>query len=85
MTNELRRKLNLLGKNLSDNFKYEKITEKQDLYLLIMISEGENFLLSKEEVCENFQYIDKMNRCYYTGLYPGDIRTIKKEGDSYDF
>jgi hypothetical protein len=86
MTNELRRKLNQLAKHMNSQYEYDHIAGNKDHYLLIMMFEGQNeFFLTKEDVKDNFNYVDKMFNCYYTGYHPCDIRSVKKTDDDYEF
>jgi hypothetical protein len=85
MENELRRKLNGLAKWMNNQYEYDYISSNKEYYISIMIFEADDqFFISRELVIENFEYIDRMFRCYYSGFHPCDIRSIKNNNE-YDF
>lgn len=82
MNDELRRKICYLSKYLSHNYELVRLKRNDDLYRMIVKNDAENFLITGDEVDDNWLFIKKVHRVFDSGLHPTDIRNL---GDGYDF
>lgn len=82
MNDELRRKICYLSKYLSHNYELDRLKRNDDLYRMIVKNDAENFLITGDEVDDNWLFIKKVHRVFDSGLHPTDIRNL---GNDYDF
>jgi hypothetical protein len=74
--------LKTLAHKVNTIYDFTNIIRNEEMYKLIVKHEAENFLLTSNEIDENWIEFKKWHRMFATGLDPKDVRNL--EGD-YDF
>jgi hypothetical protein len=81
MKSELRRKICLMTKKLSERYHLEHLIENEEIYKQIVKNDADNFLITPGEVDQWWSFIKKLHKAFDSGRHPLDIRI----NENYDF
>lgn len=82
MNSELRRKICLMTKKLSETYYLEHLLTDEEIYKQIVKNDAENFLIEECDVDTWWTFIKKLHKSFDKGLHPNDVRL---NIDDYDF